>query len=147
MHQGRVEQVGTPREIYSAPGSRFAAEFMGVANVLEARVAGAGGGAEVETPIGALRSDRLPAGAGPGDAVLVSIRPESFRLGAGPVRRRIKRAAFLGERAEYVVEAGEGVRLVVYEMAPRGAGREPGRDVDLAVDPEDVVVLAREPSR
>ena len=62
MQSGRLEQVGPPADIYRNPTSRFAAEFMGTTNLVDARALG-------------------PAGAGDG-AGLVSLRPEALRLAA-----------------------------------------------------------------
>src|SRR5690606_24448692 len=61
MSQGRIAQVGTPREIYHAPANRFVAEFVGTLNRLPGRIVGD----EVETPGGRLPWRR--GGAGPVD--------------------------------------------------------------------------------
>src|SRR5215470_11003765 len=44
MHEGRVDQVGTPREIYEGPATLFVADFLGVANVMEVEVVSSGAG-------------------------------------------------------------------------------------------------------
>ncbi len=143
LDAGRVAQVGTPREIYERPASRFAAEFMGVTNIIGARVVGREP-ATLETALGAFDAASLPEGAAVGDEVLLSVRPEAWRRGPGAhhVRGRIQTALFFGDHAEYVVEV-EGVALRVTE---RGSGvLGAGDAVELCVDPADVVVLAGEP--
>lgn len=72
MNQGRIEQVGTPEEVYRMPASLFAARFLGQTNVL--RVA-ARDGCLADSPLGCLRLHRNAEG-----DVLVSIRPEHVTL-------------------------------------------------------------------
>jgi iron(III) transport system ATP-binding protein len=142
LDAGRIAQVGTPREIYSRPASRFAAEFMGVTNIIEARVAGREP-ATLETALGTLGAARLPGGLASGDAALVSVRPEAWKRGAGThgVSGRVLAAAFLGDHAEYVVEAEGGGALRVTEPGSGAGVLGAGDPLDLHVDPADVVVL------
>ena len=76
MNRGKIEQVGTPREIYESPQSRFVATFIGQANCLAGRVIAPGlvqcGELEIRTP------DHLQFG--PGDAVVLCIRPHVVRV-------------------------------------------------------------------
>jgi iron(III) transport system ATP-binding protein len=148
LDDGRLEQVGTPHGIYSRPASRFAAEFMGVTNLLPATLTSEGPPAVLETQLGEIRAARPLPGGSAGQAVQVSIRPESWlkRSAGDPahamrVRGRVVEATFLGERAEYVVRAGAVEGLVVFDPGPSGSGRAPGDEVDLCLDPEDVVIL------
>ena len=78
MSEGRLVQVGTPKEIYEHPNSRFTADFIGDTNLFEGTVKeGGGAGALVATPDleHGIRVDD-PAGAQPGAHVWVSVRPE-----------------------------------------------------------------------
>ena len=77
MRDGRVEQVGTPEEIYERPRTRWLAEFLGEADVLP----GTAAGGIVECELGRFGADR--ALAGPVDVV---IRPESVAIGSVPAR-------------------------------------------------------------
>jgi ABC-type Fe3+/spermidine/putrescine transport system ATPase subunit len=92
MNAGRVEQIGTPEEIYDRPASRFVAEFVGTNNVLPASSAR-----------GAL-----------------CLRPERIALSrathAGGIEARIETAEFLGPTARYVVVLPDGTRLKVLGM-------------------------------
>src|SRR4051812_45452254 len=75
MDGGRVLQVGTPRDVYEEPGSRFVAGFVGVSNLLELPVERSDGGALTLT----LGPDDAVSGAGdgrPGATAVVTIRPE-----------------------------------------------------------------------
>jgi len=71
MRDGRIEQTGTPEELYSRPRTRFVAAFIGGANIL----AGVGRGDCVMTPIGRVPIDREATG-----DVTVALRPEHLEL-------------------------------------------------------------------
>lgn len=77
MNEGRVQQVGTPLEIYRRPANAFVAEFIGTSNLLKGTVAD-GGRVEVNGHV--LQIDELPASVKRGDAVTVSVRPEDVHL-------------------------------------------------------------------
>ncbi len=145
LDAGRVAQVGTPRQIYTRPASRFAAEFMGVTNIIEARVAALEPPA-LETALGTLVPADLPAGLAVGDEVLASVRPEAWTRGPGApgASGRIRTASFLGDHAEYVVEVGQ-VELRVTERGSGTGACGAGDPMQLSVDPADVVVLPGEP--
>ncbi|MGB3257997.1 MAG: ABC transporter ATP-binding protein [Ornithinimicrobium sp.] len=115
MNGGRIEQVGTPREIYDRPTTRFVAEFIGTSNFIDGTVSGHEGDAVVvETPLGKL-GVRTAEPHTPGAQVVISIRPERVvitRLGAetdtGPntMEGVVRARAFLGEALDHVVEVG-----------------------------------------
>ena len=80
MQHGRLAQVGTPAEIYEQPNSRWVAEFIGDANMLEGRLAGDGADTMIETK-GAGKIRVSPAaGISSGQHVFVAIRPEKIRI-------------------------------------------------------------------
>src|SRR4029453_14324915 len=79
MDPGGVEQTGTPAEIYSEPASLFVARFVGHMNFWPAVLEQPG-----RSRVGPLTLRHRPAvGVKPGDAVMLGIRPEEVRLGAG----------------------------------------------------------------
>jgi iron(III) transport system ATP-binding protein len=113
MRDGRIEQVGRPREIYEAPRSRFVADFIGTSNFIDGVVEARQNGIySVRTSDGELRirsDSEFPVGA----AVVVSARPEHVELaqGANNVgpnrwRGRVEARAFLGESVDHVVSIG-----------------------------------------
>ena len=78
MNAGRIEQTGTPREIYYRPRTAFVAGFFGDNNLIEGTVASAESGTvRVDTAFGHIP---VPGSAPSGQSVLVAIRPESVRL-------------------------------------------------------------------
>jgi putative spermidine/putrescine transport system ATP-binding protein len=117
MNAGRLEQLGTPREIYERPATRFVADFIGASSVLPARVVDAG---TVELPGGTRLSARLSGGAA-GAPVHLLVRPERVELAvAGPnaVAARVVSVMYLGDHSEVRLELAGGLRLLA---AVRGA--------------------------
>jgi iron(III) transport system ATP-binding protein len=106
IHGGRLQQFGTPREVYSRPASRVVADFMGLVNLLPATVAGRG---EVRLSNGWNLEVDVPAAIASGQRVEAAIRPENIRLRvpAGAAQphlpARIVDSTFLGSTVEYHV--------------------------------------------
>ncbi len=128
MNEGRIEQVGTPGEIYEEPATAFVAKFLGETNVLPGRVVGREGD-ELVCDVGGgcrVRSDRRT-GVRPGDAVEVIVRAERLRLAERPTGlansfpARLEHVLYLGGDLRYLVRLGDH-RLVVVEKN-RGDGR------------------------
>src|SRR5690606_15324527 len=134
MNAGRVEQCGTPSEVYGRPASRFVAEFIGKANFASAVVAGPG-----VVELGGVRlgvSDLPPLAAGA--AVIWLVRPEPVRLSRveGRLQGRVRRAMFLGNVAEYLVELpGIGNWLVDGATPAEAALFQVGETVRLTPSP------------
>jgi spermidine/putrescine transport system ATP-binding protein len=81
MNAGRIQQVGTPREVYERPSNRFVAEFMGHSNFFEGTVASRGpDGTGVISVNGQPFPARLPADATPGRTVFVALRYEKAEI-------------------------------------------------------------------
>ena len=78
LKDGALLQCGTPHEIYEAPNSRFAADFIGVMNFFRGTATPDG----IEAPGRVIRAD-LPEGVAPGNAVVFAVRPERLRIGRG----------------------------------------------------------------
>jgi spermidine/putrescine ABC transporter ATP-binding subunit len=140
MNLGRVEQVGTPAEIYDRPQSRFVADFIGEINVFDGRLVG---GRFVGEDGRALPA---PAAA-PVAAVALAVRPEKLRAvaaGSGLVDGTIESANFLGGQALYRVATGDARRMLLKETLATGHGvRAVGERVALTWGAEDAVLLAR----
>ena len=135
LHQGRVEQVGTPVEIYERPATAFVADFVGISNLLEGAAARA------------LRGSEEP----------FTIRPEKIRIldagaptPAGEIAAvgRVHDVAYLGSHTRYVVAVDAGATLTVIEQnrdaVPRDVQGARGRRVLLAW-PREQARPVREP--
>jgi ABC-type Fe3+/spermidine/putrescine transport system ATPase subunit len=113
MRAGRVEQAGTPEEVYARPRTPFVASALGAATLLRG-VAEAGG-------VLLAGGHRLPLGLPPevaGRAVRVAVRPESVALvpdgTPGAVRATVTERAYLGHAWRIVARAGEGLDLATH---------------------------------
>lgn len=148
LDQGRLLQVGAPQEVYDHPVSRFVAQFIGEATLLEGRVAGDG---RVETASGAWRvaaGAKLPAA---GTTVWLSVRPEAVRVLAPPVVAAagdnvldgtLHSSIYLGETAQHLVRLADGTELKSLEARPRVlAPDDAAVPVQIAVAPDDITVL------
>ncbi len=141
MENGRIAQQGTPHELYEAPASRFLADFIGDANLVDGELAiGATGPAFSAGGVSAaVRAD----GIAPGPATL-AVRPHRLRIveaGQGTLPGVCKRAAYLGSRIEYVVATPWGELLVFDGEARNPRGRE--EPVGVTFDTDAAIVLPR----
>ena len=146
MNQGRIEQIGTPREIYERPLNQFVADFVGTTNFLEATVSGADGAAgyyRVRCELGELKAHALEA-LRPADKVVLSVRPEDIYLsesrpdGENVWRGTVDQKVFLGESADFQVAIGE--RRLQSRVHPSLRTRV-GEPIYVRIDPEKCVAL------
>jgi spermidine/putrescine ABC transporter ATP-binding subunit len=108
MHRGRIEQLGTPEDIYARPASRFVAEFVGLSSFLEGLVeAITEDGMSVAVGGGRVTVPALP-GATAGRRVLLFVRPNEVELlpaaapdAPGVLRATVEAATYLGDRMDY----------------------------------------------
>ncbi len=137
MNKGRVEQDGTPEELYFHPASRFVAEFIGETNLLTGELRGTEGSAVVMDWFGNTLRGHAPGGVPQaGEAITASVRLE--RLGfhaerpttANAVQGRVVGKTFLGSRMalDLMVEEANGATLKAYVDADTGqsVGEAPG---------------------
>jgi spermidine/putrescine transport system ATP-binding protein len=114
MREGRLVQVGTPNDIYTAPETKFVSEFMGDVNIVKVRRAGNGtlSAAEFDATF------KAPPSAPAAEAGHLVIRPESVRFLADPseaenaLKGRLYNEYALGSRIQYQVRVGEQVFIV-----------------------------------
>jgi len=134
MKDGRVLQVGVPKELYERPRTPFVADFVGTNNLVPGRVSErAGAELVVDTAVGRLRA--VPNGP-VGDRCVLAIRPENVAISAGAapnggnvVAGRVSFVAYLGSALRYDVEAGQGQVLKVdvrdpWHHEPLAIGRD-----------------------
>ena len=135
MSDGRVEQVGTPEEIYHSPASVFVAGFIGTANLLTATVESVRADRAVALLAGGHRAE-VPTGAAhfaPGAGAMVMVRPERIRLAAaqptGQVNAipvRLEEMIFQGPVVRFVLRDGGGAEIIAYvddDERPSGLDR------------------------
>jgi spermidine/putrescine transport system ATP-binding protein len=123
MRAGRIEQLGSPEDLYERPLSDFVANFLGVSNLLDGEVVGKSGDlADIRLTDGTLV--RAPAGAISGRrSVRVGVRPEKLRVtpstarpgdALNAVRGTVLDASYLGVSTQYLIETGSGQNMTVY---------------------------------
>jgi iron(III) transport system ATP-binding protein len=147
MRDGKVLEVGSPRDLYERPRTRFVAQFLGTTNLLPGKLAQVDGRtAVVETPYGVLQARADGVELRPGEPVLASVRPEHVTLAPaagepGTWQGVVRSALFEGSATKYRVEVGDFAFLAYGE-----AGWAPGDRVALRFDPHKVILL-RDPER
>jgi iron(III) transport system ATP-binding protein len=153
MKDGRIQQIGTPREIYEHPANQFVADFVGNTNFIEGTVVSGfsrttgppegGHYACVRTEIGDVKvhaAQELPAGA----RVSVSVRPEDVELteerpaGDNVWQGRVDQKVFLGEALDFRVTVGPRTLLSRRHPTLRTKVGEP---IWVQLNPEKCVVL------
>ena len=157
MNQGRIEDAGSPAEVYMNPRSRFAASFMGEINLIEGVVEDSRPeGIVVRSPLGRVTLPASRFGSvdrSPGTVVAIGIRPEHFRAqpestqGGSPLdlgTARITDAAFFGTHHRCQLLAGEGQGMKIITHYPQESSLSAGDLVTMCVDGDRILVLASE---
>jgi ABC-type Fe3+/spermidine/putrescine transport system ATPase subunit len=152
MNGGRLQQFGTPFQVYAHPANRMVADFMGLVNLVPGRVgAVANGGGKVELNADLALDIAALDGLKPGDSVDVAIRPENIRLAAlageasgqrGDAKVRVPSSAgqlakitnhvFLGNISEYyaTLRSGQVLRVQTHPLQHFKLGDEVAVEVD-----------------
>lgn len=121
MHNGQVEQIGSPKAIYTRPASSFVAQFIGKANFLTGTVKEAYPGCSV-VEVNGVGIQAISAGITPivGQTVTLMIRPEHLILGASTadnqVTAKVAQVTYIGQLLEYQVDTPVG-KLLVTQLA------------------------------
>ena len=172
MRGGRVEQLGTPEELYERPATPFVADFIGTTNLLRGVVEARDSSSAV---VLLSSGDRCRADArdrGAGETIDLSLRPEAIRIGHGngrgdpgwtsdpdqnghperngdplngPLDRlaaTVEQVAYLGAAVQYQVRTGGGLTMSVL-AAKNGTRFARGDEVELAWSPAEALVLDR----
>ena len=153
MDHGRLKQVATPSEIYERPNSRWVAQFIGEANVLEGSIAAGESGPIVDTAAGRLHVADQDGTAG-GERVFVAFRPEKVRFGRerpqpepdNVFEGRIADIVYLGDVSLYKIalECGIVIKATRANVTRRHpADERAGERVWLGFDAGACVVLTR----
>ncbi|HKT45198.1 MAG TPA: ABC transporter ATP-binding protein [Gaiellaceae bacterium] len=144
MYRGRIEQMGAPAEMYSAPATPFVAEFIGTMNRLEATVVDPGSGT-VETAGKTLTVEAARSKAR-GARVLVLVRPETVQVaaangaGANTLTGEVLTHTFLGPVTRLRISS-EGASLIADMPTARAAALPPGSKVDASLPADEARLL------
>jgi ABC-type Fe3+/spermidine/putrescine transport system ATPase subunit len=135
MRAGKVEQIGTPQDIYHNPASLFVAKFLGLANVLEGEVNQAGGQAVIHTGIGNIPVDGSQQG-----RVTVLVRPDMAKLDSKAgyqIKGRVEEISFRGTICRMVITVDD-TRLI-FDFPSSEPVPGVGEQVLLSFDPDRAV--------
>jgi spermidine/putrescine transport system ATP-binding protein len=152
MHHGRIEGLGSPREVYDHPSTEFVASFLGASNLLSGRVISSDattttvavvGGTEVKVPTS--RAHALD------DAVdvKVGVRPEKISIttgdapiGENSLRGRLRVSTFTGVGNQYLVDTLDGVEVTVYaQNIGQASAPRSGENVTLSWPSEHTFIV------
>jgi spermidine/putrescine transport system ATP-binding protein len=138
MRAGRIAQMGTPRELYDRPASRYVADFIGDTNLLAGTVVEQSGEAAALRVGDAVLRGAAGGSLAPGDQAWLTVRPEAIRLAdsAGPrpgenaLAGTVADAVYAGAALRVHVALADGRRVVA--NVPSGTTAANGRAVTLA---------------
>jgi spermidine/putrescine ABC transporter ATP-binding subunit len=152
MSHGRVEQAGTPVEVFESPATEFVARFLGASNFFTAEALFAEGGVlTLRLPSGTTLEVPICGTPPPGGTVRFLVRPEKLSLLASPVAGKadvpvtIDERVYQGASTEWIVRDNRGEVFTVFEQnqgqAGAGSVLEPGSPAFLCWDARHVVLL------
>jgi putative spermidine/putrescine transport system ATP-binding protein len=152
MSAGRVEQVGTPQEVYTRPASLFVCRFLGNSNILFGKLTANGGAPSVDIDgLGAIRvdPDKLE-NFGDGDSVALVIRAEKLALSesghdekdATILSGHVDTVDYQGQAARYFLTAGGHSLQAFNQIDQEPVGED--TDVHIRIRPRDCVLLQPE---
>jgi iron(III) transport system ATP-binding protein len=135
MNGGRIEQIGTPEDVFDRPNSRFVARFIGGSNILEGTHVDAArvlvGGHPIDVGVGEF--------AGPGNAMGVCVKTHDLEIvfdgavdGANVLPGVVRGQAYLGSHRDYVVDVGQPLLIA----APASLNIPAGSSVSVLFRPE-----------
>jgi len=142
MEGGRIEQQGTPGELYEQPRTAFVASFLGVSNLLYGQTVAKDkvrleDGTEIQVPSAALR--------GRSGKVQIGVRPEKQDRGGGEVNSlagMVAESAYIGVSTQYIVETPAGAMTVyVQNDRPGVNGVSPGDRLTVGWSPDCTFVV------
>jgi iron(III) transport system ATP-binding protein len=145
MNAGRIEQLGSPREVYERPRNQFVADFVGTTNFVKGTVGGGDGAGfyRIASEVGNLKArgvDSLKAG----EEVVLSIRPEDIELsearqeGENTYEATVDQKVFLGEFVDFQVRIGG---RAVQSRAHPSLRTRVGEPLYVRIDPDKCVAL------
>jgi ABC-type Fe3+/spermidine/putrescine transport system ATPase subunit len=143
LRAGRIEQIGSPEEIYQRPQTAFVAEFLGGTNMLPG-IAGAFDGTSTEVAACGT-TIRVPGQVGePGRKLLLSIRPEALRLtdsaDAHPLLHgKLVLREFLGQIQRLHATLPDGTPIRASELGARRIEATAGSALAFAYDPAQII--------
>jgi putative spermidine/putrescine transport system ATP-binding protein len=152
FNKGRIEQIGTPEELYERPATRFVADFLGETNFLPGRVAGCEGRRCQVDIAGGRFGATSPSPIAAGTLVMVAVRPERLRLHpvgqqAGALTGVLTEIVYLGNARRSVVRLEDGRDCFALHHAneAEAISMAPGQTVNLSWESQHATVFPGDP--
>ena len=152
MHQGRIEQTASARDLYERPRTTFVARFLGSCNILRGTISEvAQQTTTIETELGVVSSASAARASAPsGRSTSLAIRPERILLSEqnsvapanmNRIRGRVRDSTYNGPETRYEVEVSNAGILTAVMLNSAGRSFQPGQAVDCTFAPDSVVIL------
>lgn len=139
MNEGKIQQIGTPTDIYNEPQNSFVADFIGESNILNGRMV-----RDRLVEFVGHEFECVDEGFGENVAVDVVVRPEDIyimnRIDGAQFTAKVKSCTFKGVHYEMYVETDNGYELMVQDYN----AFEPDAEVGLIIRPADIQVMHKE---
>jgi spermidine/putrescine transport system ATP-binding protein len=138
MSEGRIEQVGSPREVYEEPASAYVADFLGVSNLLDAQAIGTGSDGRCRVRVGYFELFASRGHTSASGPVKVVVRPERVRVeaprktGENRLPGKVERVVYAGAISQLVVTLDRGEQIQCM-LANDGVGSSFDRGVPVSV--------------
>jgi len=155
MNGGRIEQIGTPEEIYEYPTSRFVAKFIGETNLFPGTVVGMNGKYAI-IDAGSGNIPVLNRDLTVGDSVFIAVRPERIQASHSPVgmdfviKGWYKEQIYVGAQMKTIVNiSNQNMEVVVNQSVVTSQEEKlvPGKDIYLTWNPEHAVVVKEQTTK
>jgi spermidine/putrescine transport system ATP-binding protein len=158
MNAGLIEQLGSPREVYEHPRTRFVAGFIGTSNLITGTVERMDGSTAVIATPGdeeLTAPDAAAVGAVVGQPLDMTVRPEKISItserppaGRCAIRGRVSEVVYLGTSTQYAIKTADGSDLLVFVQNASDSRdvAEREQDVWLSWRPEHTLALAASPT-
>ena len=142
MNEGKIQQIGTPKDIYNEPVNCFVADFIGESNILKGRMI-----RDYRVAFIKHEFDCVDSGFGEDVTVDVVVRPEDIYFTTDPAKcqfkAKVNSCTFKGVHYEMWVDTDTGYELMIQDYDPY----EVGSEVMLYIDPDDIQVMKKERTR
>jgi putative spermidine/putrescine transport system ATP-binding protein len=145
FNAGRVEQVGSPVELYERPATRFVASFVGEMNFLAGRLVHSVDGVGTVEVQGAVVQAGNPANLPDGSRVDLAVRPERVQAGptgAATLPARIENVIYLGNARRLIMRLADGSECTMLQQASGAGPIATEGTISVSFDAEHATVFA-----
>jgi spermidine/putrescine ABC transporter ATP-binding subunit len=152
MHGGRIEQVGSPTDLYDRPATAYVADFLGTSNMVPVTVTRTGDQVVARAGEASFRIARHDGAIADGAAMTMFIRPEKIRLAAGGddsnlFKGQVREVFFSGNAVRIDLDIGAGQIVMVHHQLDTNLGDAglpaAGATVTCSVKPETISLFDR----